>query len=92
MGPGESFRTKTISGVSLQKNKLVGTILNIYNPENHTNSGYQITRNQQQNQNSGNEFGQYMEYVDSPPDSKEAWPADYLKSKFPWATFSAPIF
>lgn len=27
------------------------------------------------------DFSQFLDYVDSPPDSKEAWPVDYLKSE-----------
>lgn len=73
-----------------QKNKLVGTILNIYHPtENHLQHPHQHQSNSiaQIGSTAGraqpnNEFNpHYMEFVDSPPDSKEAWPNDYLKSK-----------
>lgn len=43
--------------------------------------GYVANRSQQTS-GQANDFGHYMEYVDSPPDSKEAWPVDYLKGKF----------
>lgn len=71
-----------------QKTKLVGTIRNIYNPYPTETLGYVGSTNStirghqtQQLQSPQNDFGQYMEYVDSPPDSKEAWPVEYLKSK-----------
>lgn len=75
--------------LSLQKNKLVGTILNIYNPNqlplDNSVQGYVTSVNpvNRNHQIQANDFGHYMEYVDSPPDSKEAWPVDYLKSKLP---------
>lgn len=86
----------------LQKTKLVGTLLNLYQTTTtETQHQLLINQNLQQQQlsnstlgfeapgnpprigqNQSNDFGHYMEYVDSPPDSKEAWPNEYMKSEF----------
>lgn len=69
---------------SPQKNKLVGTLLNLYQPLSNSvqQQGYAVAGRCVDNNNTNQAANDFcMEYVDSPPDSKEAWPADYLKSE-----------